>query len=259
MVCRAFLSLPGDKTFSMERSCKDEEETPGKDFPAFFSNEMAPFLCPSCITDFVPFSAPFCEKCGTLFKSREGKNRICGPCLENPRNPYIGKARSVGTYEKVLMNLIQAFKYKDKNQLAEPLGRLLQKAFLDNWSPGEIDMILPVPLHRKKARHRGFNQSWLMIRNWPDLEQIGFKDFLITHQGLVRKRHTEPQAGLSRIQREENIQGAFEVLDPESMTSKRVLLVDDVFTTGATLNECARVLLKAGVLRVDVLTLARAV
>jgi ComF family protein len=219
---------------------------------------MAPFLCPSCIGEFIPFSPPFCETCGILFKSREGKNRICGQCLESPRNPFIGKARSVGPYDTVLIRLIQAFKYHYKIQLAGPFSRLLLRTLWQNWNSGDVDMIIPVPLHRNKARRRGFNQSWLMISRWPGSTPSEFDTISVIHDGLVRTRSTAPQTGLSRIQREENIKNAFEVPNPGRVKSKRIILVDDVFTTGATLNECARVLLKAGALRVDALTMARA-
>jgi ComF family protein len=258
MACRVFIPPAKAGEAPPESPCGGVEEGKNKALPEFFLQEMAPFLCPACIEEFVPVVSPFCEQCGTLFKSREGGNRICGQCLEHPRNPFLSKARSSGTYETVLMALIQKFKYNDKIQLARPFGRLLWKTFQENWNSGDVDMILPVPLHKKKARRRGFNQSWLMIANWHDLKTGDFSKVQVTHDVLVRKRNTASQAGLSRSRREENIKDAFAVSDPGRVTSKRLVLVDDVFTTGATLNECARVLLKAGALQVDALTLARA-
>jgi ComF family protein len=159
------------------------------------------------------------------------------------------------------MVLVHRFKYAGKIQLAGPLGRLMRNTFMRYWNSEKVDLILPVPLHSIKFRKRGFNQSYLLIRRWkstssPTLGEVF--DVPVNTDVLVRSKATVSQTGLGRQQRLKNIKAAFSVKIPEKVIDKKVLLVDDVYTTGATVNECARVLLKAGADRVDVLTVARA-
>jgi ComF family protein len=160
------------------------------------------------------------------------------------------------------MKAIQRFKYNGKLQLVRPLAELLLTAFRMHWEPKCIDMIVPVPLHRSRFRSRGFNQSYLMVNGWAklagneDMSSIGNR---IERQVLSRRRATLPQASLGRKQRASNIKNAFELNKQTEIVGKHVLLVDDVYTTGATVNECARVLMDGGAGQVDVLTLARAV
>ena len=171
------------------------------------------------------------------------------------------KARSVGVYDKTLMSLVHAFKYGKKIQLADPLGRMLFKTFLCHWGKDEVDLVMPVPLHPERLRERGFNQAFLLVRNWPLPERKGnpAKSFVeINPDTLTRIKRTHPQTGLNRRGRSENIKNAFHVKDADKIKGRRILLVDDVLTTGATIRECARVLKKEGAIKIDVLTLARA-
>jgi ComF family protein len=134
--------------------------------------------------------------------------------------------------------------------------------YLRNWKLNEIDLIIPVPLHRKRLRQRGFNQAYLLVSNWGRITgkmNLRSADVAIEKKMLFRRRHTAPQTGLGRAERKHNIKKAFGITEPAKINNKRLLLVDDVYTTGATVNECAEVLLKNGAERVDVLTLARAV
>ena len=135
------------------------------------------------------------------------------------------------------------------------MGDILLAAFLRFWDSGDIDLILPVPLHPKRFRQRGFNQAYRLLSNW----KHEYSALAATTGLLVKLRATAPQTGLGKVQRRRNIRNAFGVRQPEAIRSRRVLLIDDVYTTGATADECARVLLKCGAARVDVLTLARAV
>ncbi len=132
---------------------------------------------------------------------------------------------------------------------------MLLAAFLRFWDSGDIDLILPVPLHPKRFRQRGFNQAYRLMSNW----KHEYSALAATTRLLVKLRATAPQTGLGKVQRRRNIRNAFGVRQPEAVRSRQVLLIDDVYTTGATADECARVLLKCGAARVDVLTLARAV
>jgi ComF family protein len=125
-----------------------------------------------------------------------------------------------------------------------------------------IDLIIPVPLHLKKLRIRGFNPSFLLVKDWICIAKflnVKLPDIPVNSNVLVRGRWTKPQTGLGRKERLENIKNAFNINDGSKITGKRILLVDDVYTTGATVNECAKVLLKGGAKNVDVLTLARAI
>jgi ComF family protein len=159
----------------------------------------------------------------------------------------------VGIYDQSLRRAIHALKFDAMVSLAPPLGHQLVRAFRAHWPDGDIDLIAPVPLHRRRLRQRGFNQAFLLIAGWPVSGAVP-----IVRDLLVRLRATRPQTGLDRRQRRVNIKNAVAVRRPGQSTGRRVLLVDDVLTTGATADACARMLLRDGASRVDVLTLARA-
>jgi ComF family protein len=152
------------------------------------------------------------------------------------------------------MQAIHLFKYGNKTSLSRPLSALVRNTFFQFWERNTIDLVVPVPLHMKRLRERGFNQAHLVVRRWATQEEIPFDGIT-----LSRSRWTEPQTILSRAERRKNIKGAFSLRHPERIKGQRILLVDDVYTTGATVNECAKVLMRAGAEFVDVLTLARAI
>ena len=159
------------------------------------------------------------------------------------------------------MNLVLNLKYHGKIQLAKPLGKLLLVAFLQHWDADDVDIVIPVPLFKKRFKQRGFNQTFVLIKNWVDLAKELSADLTGLHierQALMRIRPTATQTGLGRKERMNNIRNAFSVPESHKIVGKRVLLVDDVYTTGATVDECSRVLIKHGAACVDVLTLARA-
>jgi len=223
----------------------------GRENAADFTAALAPHFCPRCRCQWTPVGSPLCRRCGMVFKSREGEDHLCGRCLERPG--VFTKARAAGIYDQSLRIAIQAFKFKARVQLAAPLGRQLYGTFRQHWSDGDIDLIAPVPLHQQRFRRRGFNQAYLLIAGWRlSGETVIVRDLLMRH------RATTPQTGLDRRQRRSNLNNAFSMYRPGQSTGRRVLLVDDVFTTGATAEACARVLLRDGAARVDVLTLARA-
>jgi len=221
---------------------------------------LKPFLCPACLGGFRPVQSPVCTRCGLMFKSRESADHICGECARQPKKFQI--ARAAGVYTPGFIEIVHKFKYKGKIQLAKPLGALLFTEFLHYWKNDAIDLILPVPLHKKRFRQRGFNQAYLLVNDWSNLaraQSLQPWPAAVETKVLVRSKKTAPQTGLKRADRLQNIKNAFKVRRPDIIKDKRVLLVDDVYTTGATVNECARVLVKSGAKRVDVLTLARAI
>jgi len=206
--------------------------------------------CPYCLSKIKLLSHPRCPRCGLGFVTPAEDDHLCSGCLTEER--YFTAARAIGSYEGLMVEVISRFKYQGASRLAKPLSRLLSE-YKDPQLPfSEFDLILPVPLHPQRLRRRGFNQSLLLARRVSRQHSIPL-DF----KTLQRIRHTQPQTELSGSERQKNIRGAFKVQDPSLVEGKRLLLIDDVFTTGATVQECSKVLLKAGAKRVDVLTLAR--
>jgi ComF family protein len=216
------------------------------------SDLTAPYFCESCRKDLTPIASPFCSTCGLPFVSREGESHTCAECLLEKK--YFRKARAFGLYHGSLMEAIHLLKYRKRSSLSRPLSTLARETFFQFWDVGGIDLLVSVPLHVKRLRERGFNQAHLLIRRWAKQDGIPFDGLT-----LFRSRWTEPQTTLSRTERRKNIRGAFSLRRPAKIKGRKILLVDDVYTTGATVNECARVLIKAGAEFVDVLTLARAV
>ena len=220
---------------------------------------LAAYCCPDCVNSFTVISSPICSCCGIMFKSRQGQDHLCGDCITQPKEFRI--ARAAVAYDHQLMAVMHRFKYAGKIQLAGPLGGLMRNAYMRYWNRDKVDLILPVPLHTLKFRKRGFNQSYLLIRRWNSISAPMVAEIAgipVYTNVLIRSKATVSQTGLGRQQRLKNIKGAFGVKIPEKVIAKKLLLVDDVYTTGATANECARVLLKAGAEQVDVLTVARA-
>jgi ComF family protein len=221
---------------------------------------LSAHLCPQCILGLKAVESPLCTICGLPFKSRQGADHLCGDCIASPKKFRFARAPLV--YDQVVTEIIHCFKYRGKIKLAGSLSEILLTAFGFFWQKGSIDVIVPVPLHLKRVRERGFNQAYLLIRNWQTTAARSFLDLADLHierDVLVRTLPTAPQTTLDRSQRAANIKAAFGIRRKDRITDKRVLLIDDVYTTGATVDECARLLLKHGAEHVDVLTLARAV
>ena len=216
-------------------------------------------LCPGCRKGFEGVTSPLCPCCGVMFPSRRGADHLCGRCAVSGH--WFSAARAVGTHEGPLREMIHHLKYGGCVQLARPLGRLLYAFFRRTWTPEDVDLVMPVPLHGRRQRRRGFNQAWLLVRQWPGFAEApagGHPGPLFVRNALVRRTATRPQTGLGREERLSNLKGAFALAPGASVDNRTVLLVDDVMTTGATADACARVLRAAGARRVDVLTLARA-
>ncbi|OGP10876.1 MAG: hypothetical protein A3G39_07230 [Deltaproteobacteria bacterium RIFCSPLOWO2_12_FULL_43_16] len=226
-----------------------------------FLNLILPPICPICAQgaedgrfcqrcfDSIRFiKSPICSCCGTPFVAEESEDHLCGVCIKTKR-PF-SKARSIGFYEGNLLEAIHRFKYNGKTSLSKPLGKIM----LDRFSPNNYDLIVPVPLHRARLKERGFNQSLLLARELARTYKLP-----IDYLNLKKIRATDAQINLKGKDRVANVKGAFAVEDDKAFDGKRVLLIDDVYTTGATIVECGKVLKKAGAKDIDVLTLARVV
>ena len=207
-------------------------------------------ICDVCFSGFKKLTHPFCSICCEPFKSNEEEDHLCEKCLR--KRPYYDELRAPYLYEEALMDAIQLIKYSGKSYIIKSLGPILGE-FAKIWINNRNDMIIiPVPLHRKKIKERGFNQSALLVKTISPILEIE-TDFFT----LIRTRYTKSQAGLNLDERRKNVKGAFEVRGDKNIKGKSVILVDDVATTGNTLNECARILKKAGAEKVLGLTLAR--
>ncbi len=239
---------------------KDKDTIYSKNIRLVYQALMSPFLCAECSASFLPVESPICLKCGIPFKSALGEDRVCGECIES--SGKYGMVRSGAVYDRAFKKAVHCLKYKGKIQLGRPLSKFLFTCFNFHWREKKVDMIIPVPLHIKKLRMRGFNPSFLLIRDWNNVE-VGMHNKLpeIPEDGniLIRERWTDSQTGLGRKKRLLNIKNAFAVTDRSRVIGKNILIVDDVYTTGATANECVKTLLKKGANNVDVLTLGRAV
>lgn len=177
------------------------------------------------------------------------KGHECGYCRLNP--PMFDQVLSIGEFEGPLREAIHMFKYRPCISLGPHLGAWMASRLR---IASDMDYVMPVPLHRSRLRFRGFNQSLLLAYHISESSGIN-----LSYDNLVRIRATRPQVELSGEERIKNIKGAFGLRRPADAADKRILLIDDVFTTGATLNECATVLKAAGAAYVSALTLARTV
>ncbi len=160
---------------------------------------------------------------------------------------------AVWTYDENVQRVIHLFKYNGYRCLAHPLGLGLGGALFAEEVFSSADVLVPVPLHPARWRERGYNQSELLAHTASKVSGIP-----LWTKALRRIRYTTPQAKLGPAERAQNVQGAFAVKDRVSVVGKKIVLIDDVFTTGATSNECARVLLEAGAHSVFLATVARA-
>lgn len=208
-------------------------------------------ICPSCMELLPAPSSPLCKVCGVPFVGA-GDDHTCSSCLKQP--PAFDAARAAIVYDGPGRDLIHSFKYDFRTHLRRPLAFLLVRNLSDFVADRRPDLIVPVPLHIKRLRSRGFNQAVLLgellAREW---------HIPLQRRAIRRIRWTEPQISLTAEQRRTNVRGAFSVPDDGIVSGKRVLLLDDVITTGSTAEECSRVLKRAKASQVLVITVARAV
>ena len=217
----------------------------------FIPDAGALHICPSCREQMPPVGHPLCQVCGIPFQG-VGTDHPCGRCIKD--TPAFDAARAALLYEGHSRDLINAFKYRNKTHLRRPLALLTAEGMTEFVMSHSPDLIVPVPLHVRRLRSRGFNQAVLLgevlARQWR---------LPLARRALARNRWTEPQINLAAHERRDNVKGAFSVTDPAMVAGRHVLLLDDVLTTGSTAEECSRALKRAGAVEVVVVTVARAV
>ena len=214
-----------------------------------------PVFCERCAPQLRALDEPCCAQCGRAFDPLAFSDAICARCRQHP--PAFAKARAAWTFEGPPRAAIHRFKYNRRFSLAPRLARPMAqtpaaRVLIAGWRP---QCLVPVALHASRARARGFNQSALLARELGLLFELPALDL------IERTRRTPPQVGLDLTARRRNVRDAFAVNEnlwsQHNLNGARVLLIDDVFTTGATLDECARVLRRAGAESVGALTIAR--
>ncbi len=213
--------------------------------------ETLPF-CTACAMSLLPIQSPLCTRCGLPFDSA-GPDHLCGECLKDP--PPFVRARTLFEYGAAAREAVLRLKYGNTPWVGEVLGRRMSDLlnapdFADSSAPPDI--LVPVPLHRKRLIARGFNQAALLAAPCAALLRRPIRANV-----LLRVRETSPQAGQSRSERFENLRGAFVCARESEVRGRRVLLIDDVITTGATVREAARTLIKGGAISVTVVAFAR--
>jgi ComF family protein len=209
-------------------------------------------VCSDCWAKLSFIAPPYCPRLGIPFVYDPGPGMLSMEAISNP--PAYARARAAVRYDDVARTLVHALKYQDRTDLAPTMGRWMARAGRDLLDGA--DMLVPVPLHWRRAWHRRYNQSGALARVIARHSGVS-----VLSEALRRIRPTEQQIGLSRPQRASNVQGAFRVAaDRQALIAgRRVILIDDVLTSGATVDACARALLRAKAASVDVLVFARVV
>ena len=209
-------------------------------------------VCSQCWSKLSFISRPYCERLGIPFAYDPGPGVLSMEAIADP--PSYNRARAAVRYDETARTMVQAFKYGDRLDLAPAMGRWMATAGRELL--GEADALVPVPLHWRRLWSRRFNQAATLAQTVSRISGVP-----VAHDLLKRMRATRQQVGLTQAERARNVQGAFRVpRDARGhVCGKRLLLVDDVLTSGATLDTCARILLRAGAASVDVLVFARVV
>jgi ComF family protein len=224
-------------------------------FPSFCSicgsplDEFEKLVCKGCLAKINPMEDNVCLKCGKPLSSPI-PNQICLSCIESP--PLFTLHRSFSLYDGILREIILLMKFRKFKILGKVLARIAYENLKDFDSLFDCDLIIPVPISKKRMAMRGFNQSEVIAE---ELSRLTKRSIL--KNVLIKKIDTIPQSLLSLRERIENVRGSFEIKNGELLKGKRILLVDDIYTTGSTISECCKVLLKAGAVEVKVFTIAQ--
>jgi len=209
-------------------------------------------LCARCWSSNRLIERPYCERLGVPFSYDHGPGVVSPEAMADP--PPFDRSRAVAHFDDISRKLVHGLKYRDQLELARAMGTWMRRA--GSELVAGADLVVPVPLHRRRLWWRRANQSALLAA---EVARAGGRVFAA--DVLVRTRATAQQVGLTHDQRDRNVRGAFSVPDERKaqVNGKRVLLIDDVYTTGATVRAATRTLLRAGASGVDVLTFARVI
>ncbi len=203
-------------------------------------------LCDKCEKD-APWNAQYCFKCGSPIYSLA---KYCMSCKNIKRNFDIARAPLI--YKDKVAVAIQNLKYNGKKYLSKPLAKLMKRSYQEIKNKTEnIDFLIPVPLFKERQKKRGFNQSELLANELSKLINVS-----VMANNLIRIKNTETQTNLSFQERQDNLEGAFQIQDKSLLKGKNIVLIDDVLTTGSTVDHCAIALKKAKVKSIFVLTVA---
>ena len=205
-------------------------------------------LCAHCFKELHFITNPYCQKCGKPFEFDIKGDNVCAACLR--QEPPYRKARSVLVYNEGAKKIILPFKHADRTDLTGLLCQFFLKEYRNMIT--EADVIIPVPLHITRLFLRRYNQAALLAHR---LAKISYRRY--EPNVLKRVRATPSQGHMNAKERKQNVHKAFVISNPQNIVHKKVLLIDDVMTTGATVEECTKILLNAGAVYVDVLTLCR--
>jgi len=203
-------------------------------------------ICDNCKNILIPITSHVCEKCGNPIPEN---SYICDECKNTEW--FFDKARAAYIFDDYSKKIVYNLKYYGKKFAAKHIS---QKLIVPLGSFESPQLFIPIPLHEKRLKERGFNQSELIANALSELTTIP-----ICTTAIKRAIETETQTGKNKEERKANIVGAFKVTDKSKIINKNIVLIDDVFTTGATANECARVLKKSGAAKVYVLTVLKTV
>lgn len=214
-------------------------------------NPEEKIVCRSCLKSLKPRRTSFCLCCGKFFDD-SGEPHFCRECVV--ARPAFSLHRSCGQYMGSLKDIIILFKYRGYRVLGKDLASFALTALGREESLWwDVDFLIPVPLFPKREKQRGFNQAAIVAQELARRKNIG-----LLEGDLVKVINTSPQTSLEAAERHKNLKGAFEVIPDHRIKGKTVLLIDDVYTTGSTLQECSLTLMKAGALEVRALTIAQA-
>lgn len=199
--------------------------------------------------------------CG--FCNKVCKNEFCNKCkvkirnnqinvIIKPRNKYFKELISIFKYEGIIRDKILQYKFEDKAYMYNTFAKIILKNEKICGLLKKYDIIIPVPIHKKRKAQRGYNQTQLIASKISKYVEIKLCDDV-----LIKSKNTIAQSKLNKNKRKQNIKGAFKILNSEKIQDKNILLFDDIYTTGSTVNECSKILTRAGAKRIGVLTIAK--
>jgi ComF family protein len=208
-------------------------------------------LCVECLKKINFITAPYCKKCGKPLEHNISNDLVCGECLNTTKRSCFRISRSAVIYDEFSKKIILDFKFASHIENKKLLANWMFLAGTDIWKK-DCDVIIPVPMHFTRFFKRRYNQSAIIAKELSKLCKID-----VMYDVLKKGKYTKPQIECTSKQRIKNLKDAFYIENSEKIKGKRIVLIDDVYTTGSTLKECAKTLLKAGAKSVDTLTIAK--